>query len=202
MGFSDIFVRAKVSKTRKSCTGRWLDSGSWVTLRAICWNEWGYLNSEELFRNLCWHITLHPQVNSKHTHAVSKTHQELRTTPSQLSSYPSQLPSCSVQCSHQDWTFYFVSQHVATLQRNAARKKLTGTQRESLPHAQSRDWLTVGLPAQGLAECSCSSLPAPSYRCGGADQFRRKFWIPVFLWAVSLPRCFAMERNTQLITLW
>lgn len=72
VGFSDIFVRGKLSKARNSLIGRWLYSGSWVMLRALFWSDGGDLCSKELFRNLCWHITLHPQVNFKHTHAVSK----------------------------------------------------------------------------------------------------------------------------------
>lgn len=84
-------------------------------------------------------------------------------------------PPCSVQCSHQDRTFYFVSQHVATLQGEVLHaKKLSGTQQESLPPAESRDWLTAGLAEPGLAEHSRSSLPVPFYRCRGADQFMRK----------------------------
>lgn len=188
MGFSDIFVRVTLHKTRKSCIGRWLYSGSWVTLRAVCWNEWSYLHSEELFRNLCWRITLHPQVNFKRTHAVSKSQQELPATPSQLRSYPSQLPSRSVQCSHQDSTFYFVSQHVATLQGEALHAK--NSQELSSSHCLLQSQETgeqQGSPSRALVATYLSLSREVKEQTGSWGNVEPDFEFPFFFRVCHFP---------------
>jgi len=94
------------------------------------------------------------------------------TITAQFLSIKTALLFCIVLIPGQDLLFCVPARcHFAG--KSAACKKLTGTQQESLPHAESRDWLAVVLAEQGLAECSCSSLPVPFYRHGGAEQFIR-----------------------------
>lgn len=109
------------------------------------------------------------------------------------------LSFCAVFTPGQDLLFC-VSACCHFAGRSVARKKLTGTQQESLPLAESRDWPTAGLKEQGLAEPSCSSLPGPFYRRRGPDSSMRKFgarfWISIFLKAVPFSKCFVVKRNT------
>lgn len=112
------------------------------------------------------------------------------TITAQFLSVTTALPFCAVLTRGQDLLFCVPACcHFAG--RSAARKKLTETQYHSLPHAESRDCLTVGLAEQGLAEHSCSSLPVPFYRCRGADWFMKesgaRFWIPIFFRLCHFP---------------
>lgn len=185
MGFSNILVKPNSSKRRKSCTCRWRGSSSWVMLRAICCNEWGYLCPKELFKNLCWHIAWHPQENFKHTQAVSKTQQELPTTAIQLSSYPSQLPSWPVQGSHQDRTLYFLSQHAATLQGEVLHAKTCRNPAGVTASFRVKRLASSGAHWGGASQALCSNPPVPFCRCRGTDWFTTKFgarfWIPIIL---------------------
>lgn len=73
------------------------------------------------------------------------------TNTAQFLSITTALPSCAGLTSGQDLLFCVPAcGHSAG--RSAARKILAGTQQESLPHSESRDWLTVGLTEEGLPE--------------------------------------------------
>lgn len=116
----------------------------------------------------------------------------------QFLSITTALPFCAVFVPGQDPLFCVPACcHFAG--RSVACKKLTGTQQESLPLAESRDWPTVRHKEQELAEPSCSSLPVHFYGSRGTHSSMRKsgarFWISIFLKAVPFSKCFVVKRN-------
>lgn len=126
-----------------------------------------------------WHMTASSSKLQMYKCCLQNT-AGLPATQSQLSSYPPQLPSCSVQCSQQTGPS-ILCLRMLWLCREKCRKQ--NTHRNLAGVTASCEVMTPN--RQACWEGACRLLLILNF---------------IFLQALSFSKCFAVERNMQLIT--
>lgn len=120
------------------------------------------------------------------------------TNTAQFLSITTALPACAGLTPGQDLLFC-VPACCYSAGRSAARKTLAGTQQESLPHSESRDWLAVGLTEEGLPKLFAAthlSISADAEeQIGSQGNLEPDFEFPLFFRLCHFPNDFLWKET-------